>query len=177
MLAESVKDMFRWHVFSQMSTRVRDLATFLATILPQIPPWRAMDQGPYAKKVLTEPHPAKQTWVAVDPPPDLANSPLGPFLASRWEEIKMVLLLAAVATYCTLVYMLGYYGFASHALNVVRHAWDVVVIAILAMYVVPRKGRKLVRRAALAASVAVAVGRCYNPSLYPSFYPWQPATA
>ena len=133
--------------------------------------------GPYGKKVLTEPHPAKQTWVAVDPPPDLANSSLGPFLASRWEEIKMVLLLVVVATYCAGIYVLGYYGFVSHALSVVAHAWDVVAISFLALQVVPRKGRKVVRRAALAAAVAVAVGRWYNPSLYPSFYPWQPATA
>ena len=132
-------------------------------------------ESPYGKKVLTEPHPAKTTWVPVDPPPDLANSSLGPFWASRLEELKMMAILGIMAIYCFTVYALGYYGVAIHAYNVFAHAWDVAVLSIVAVQVVPRKTRRVVQRAALVASVAVAVGRWYTPSLYPSWYPFQPA--
>ena len=132
-------------------------------------------ESPYGKKVLTEPHPKKTTWVPCDPPPDLASSFLGPFWASRSGELKMCLLLLLMGLYCTAVYILGYYGFVKHILTVFRHAWDVALLAFIALRFVPRKSRKMARQAALVLTVALAAGRWYEPSLYPKFYPWQPA--
>ena len=129
----------------------------------------------YEKRIFTESHPQPR-FEKLDAPDYIAESKMGVWLATRWEELVVVVFLASVALYCSTFYIgLNFVAVRPFSALLAR-AWDVAVfsIAFTSFAPVGRKLRKRAKKPLFALFVAVAAARWWNPSLYPSIYPWQP---
>eukprot|EP00962_Isochrysis_galbana_P038717 scaffold13771_cov105-Isochrysis_galbana.AAC.6 len=129
----------------------------------------------YERLVLTKEHPAKATFSDVKPPEYIAQSRLGPFLATRWEELSTVGLLGIVAAYCAGVYLLVFFGFLSPVYTVLCYSWDVAAVSVPVIAMLGGKMKATARKLAFAIAVVLAVARWQYPELYPGWYPFQPA--
>lgn len=128
----------------------------------------------YERLVLTKEHPAKATFTDVKPPEYIAQSRLGPFLATRWEELSTVALLGVVAAYCAGVYMLIFFGVLSPVYTVFCYSWDVAAVSVPVVAMLGRKRKAPARKLAFAIAAVLAVARWQYPKLYPAWYPFQP---
>lgn len=128
----------------------------------------------YERLVLTKEHPAKATFSDVKPPEYIAQSRLGPFLATRWEELSTVGLLGVVAAYCGGVYMLVFWGLLSPVYTVLCYSWDAAAVSVPVIAMLGRKRKATARKLAFATAVVLSVARWQYPELYPTWYPFQP---
>ena len=124
----------------------------------------------YEKAVLTGSHPKKTDFRPLEPPPYIESSPVGTFLATRWEELVVVLFLSTVFMYCSGVYVAAY-----QTMRLLCYAWDVAAITFAVLNFAPKGVRKKARMPLYGLTMAVVVARFLRPSLYPSVYRWQPA--
>jgi len=129
----------------------------------------------YEELVLTKDHPAKVLYRNVEPPDYIRESPLGPFMATRWEEVKIVAFMAAVAAYCLGVYLAVYFGIFLPARAVMSYSWDALLIACVTMAVLGGKTRSVAKKLSMVVVCMLALARWQWPELYPSWYPFQPA--
>ena len=105
----------------------------------------------------------------LEPPPYIESSPVGTFLATRWEELVVVLFMATVFVYCSGVYVAAY-----QMMRLLCYAWDVAAVSYAVLKYAPKGVKKVARMPLYGLTLAVVVARLLRPSLYPSFYPWQP---
>lgn len=124
----------------------------------------------YEKAVLTSDHPEKTVFKPLEPPPYIESASAGVWLATRWEELVVVAFL--FAAFC---YVAGFYAFVyTCILKPLCYAWDAAALTIATLKMAPRGVSKRARTPLYALTVATVAARFYQPSLYPSFYPWQP---
>jgi len=130
--------------------------------------------SPYEKHVMTQGHPAKVEFRNVEPGEYIAQSGLGPFLATRWEELVICAFLLAVALYCSGVYTAIYMSCLAPVYTVFCFSWDVAAVSIPITACLGRKTRAKARKLAFATAAVLAAARWQYPQLYPAWYPFQP---
>ena len=147
----------------------------------------------YEKAVLTAGHPAKATFMNPIPPDYIAKSSMGPWLATRVEELVVVIFMASVFIYCAsgapalnaplftnpvlsaitplAVYVFGYVVTVKPMIQMCSLAWDVMLLSAFVSFAVGRKARKRVNGPLFVLTAAVACARYRYEWLYPWTHP------
>ena len=129
----------------------------------------------YERAVMTKGHPAKTIFKPLDPPEYVRQSSLGPWLATRWEEVVVVAFMLSVLLYCSSVYTVIFAG-ARLVSKYLGFAWDLALLSMLTTTFAPmgRALRKRTKKVSIVVTIVVAAVRWWRPDLYPTWYPWQP---
>ena len=124
----------------------------------------------YEKAVLTSGHPKKTVFKPLEPPPYIEGASVGVWLATRREELIVVAFL-----FCAFCYVAGFYAVVyTFFVKPLCYAWDAAALTGATLMAAPRSVKKRARTPLYVLTVATVAARLYMPSLYPSFYPWQP---
>lgn len=98
--------------------------------------------SPYEEAVLTKPHPAKTEFRPLEHPDYIASSPLGTWLATRWEELVVVAFMASVFAYCSFFYAVSWTAMYPFR-QMFAYSYDVVAASAVVLFAAGRMGPKL----------------------------------